>query len=92
MKKIVFIILSIGVFANASAQTGIGTTTPHASAKLDVTSTDKGFLPPRMTSAQRTAISSPAAGLMVYQTDGTSGLYYYNGTAWHKLNQSNYTP
>ncbi len=82
MKKIVFIILSIGVFANASAQTGIGTTTPHASAKLDVTSTDKGFLPPRMTNAQRTAISSPAAGLMVYQTDGTSGLYYYNGSAW----------
>jgi hypothetical protein len=35
-----------------------------------------------MTSAQRTAISSPASGLMVYQTDGTTGLYYYNGTAW----------
>lgn len=64
------------------AQTGIGTTTPHASAKLDVTSTDKGFLPPRMTSSQRTNIPSPAAGLMVYQTDGTAGLYYYNGSAW----------
>ena len=64
------------------AQTGIGTPTPDASAKLDVYSTTKGFLPPRMIAAQRTAISSPAAGLMVYQTDGTSGLYYYNGTAW----------
>jgi len=48
------------------AQTGIGTTSPHESAKLEVASTDKGFLPPRMTSAQRAAISNPAAGLMVY--------------------------
>jgi len=68
--------------SNPCLQTGIGTTTPHASAKLDVTSTDKGFLPPRMTSSQRTAIVSPATGLMVYQTDGTSGLYYYNGSSW----------
>jgi hypothetical protein len=64
------------------AQTGIGTTTPHASAKLDVTSTDKGFLPPRMTSSQRTSIPSPASGLMVYQTDGTAGLYYYGSSGW----------
>ncbi len=64
------------------SQTGIGTTTPHASAKLEVNATDKGFLPPRMTSTQRSAISNPATGLMVYQTDGTSGLYYYSGTDW----------
>lgn len=64
------------------AQTGIGTTNPHPSAKLDITSTNKGFLPPRMTSAQRAAISSPTAGLMVYQTDGTAGLYYYGGSSW----------
>mgnify|MGYP007096446640 CR=1 FL=1 len=64
------------------AQTGIGTTTPDASAKLDVFSTTKGFLPPRMTVAQRIAIPSPAAGLMVYQTDGTSGLYFHNGSGW----------
>ncbi len=64
------------------SQTGIGTPTPHASAKLDITSTDKGFLPPRMTSSQRTSIQNPATGLMVYQTDGTAGLYYHNGTAW----------
>ena len=66
----------------AEAQTGIGTTTPNASAKLDVSSTNKGFLPPRMTYEQRTAISSPAEGLMVYQTDGTSGLYYYGSSGW----------
>ena len=58
------------------SQTVIGTTTPHASAKLDITSTDKGFLPPRMTSSQRTSIQNPATGLMVYQTDGTAGLYF----------------
>lgn len=52
------------------------------SAKLQVNSTTKGFLPPRMTEAQKNAIASPAAGLLVYQTDATAGYYYYNGSAW----------
>jgi hypothetical protein len=82
MKKIFFLLNVLLIASFVEAQTGIGTTTPNASAKLDVFSTTKGFLPPRMTNAQRTAISSPAEGLMVYQTDGTSGLYYYNGSAW----------
>ena len=82
LKRFLFLVILSFMLIPVFAQTGIGTTTPHASAKLDVTSTDKGFLPPRMTSTQRTAILSPAAGLMVYQTDGTSGLYYYNGTVW----------
>ena len=64
------------------AQVGVGTSSPAASSILDVTSTEKGFLPPRMTAAQRTAISSPATGLIVYQTDGTSGLYIYSGSGW----------
>jgi len=55
---------------------------PDPSAMLEVKSTDKGFLPPRMTEEQRDAISSPATGLIIYQTDGTAGLYQYNGTAW----------
>ena len=80
------LLLSIQVMA----QTGIGTTTPHASAKLEVAATDKGFLPPRLTSTQRLAISNPAAGLFVYQTDGTSGLYYYSGSSWiYIINSSN---
>ncbi len=62
------------------AQTGIGTTTPDASAKLDVSATNKGFLPPRMTMAQRNAISNPATGLQIFQTDGVVGLYVNIGT------------
>jgi hypothetical protein len=77
-----FIFIALLFSLQVSAQTGIGTTSPHASAKFEVFSENKGFLPPRMTASQRGNIPSPAAGLMVYQTDGTTGLYYYNGTAW----------
>jgi hypothetical protein len=60
---------------------GIGTTSPSASAILQADSTTKGFLPPRMTTTQRNAISSPATGLFLY--DSTDNEYeYYNGTAW----------
>ena len=56
--------------------------TPDGSAMLQVDSTTKGLLPPRMTATQRTAISSPAIGLMVYQTDATEGLYIKKSTGW----------
>ena len=72
------------------AQTGIGTTTPNASAKLEVAATDKGFLLPRMTAAQRGLISSPANGLLVYQIDGDAGFYVNTGTSssvvWTRVN------
>lgn len=58
---------------------------PHSSAILDVSSSSKGFLAPRLTSLQRGNIANPAAGLIVYQTDGTSGYYYYNGTIWTRF-------
>lgn len=58
---------------------------PEGSAMLDIKSTSKGLLIPRMTSAQKTAISSPVAGLMVYQTDATAGFYYWNGSAWTQI-------
>jgi len=62
---------------------GIGTTTPNASAILDASSTTQGFLPPRMTYAQRNAIVNPAAGLIVYCTDCANGeMQFYNGTNW----------
>mgnify|MGYP000936340630 CR=1 FL=1 len=63
------------------AQVGVGTTTPHASAQLEVQATDKGMLVPRMTTSQRNAISSPATGLLVYDNTVDS-FFYYNGTAW----------
>ena len=72
------------------AQTGIGTTTPDTSAKLEIASTAKGLLIPRMTSVQRTAISNPANGLLVYQTDGVPGFYVNSGTSaspiWIRVN------
>jgi hypothetical protein len=56
--------------------------TVNTSAQVQIDSTTKGFLPPRMTNAQRTAISTPAVGLMVYCTDATEGLYIYKSTGW----------
>lgn len=53
-----------------------------SSAILDVKSSTKGVLIPRVTIAQKNAIVLPAVGLLVYQTDSDSGFYYYNGTAW----------
>jgi len=76
------------------AQTGIGTTTPHASAKLDVSATNKGFLPPRVVLTSRTdatTIPSPAEGLLVYNTGSVSlkaGYYYWNGTSWSTIAMS----
>jgi len=66
------------------AQLGINTSgaDPDASAMLDVVSTDKGVLLPRMSEVEKLAISDPADGLLVFQTDGASGFYYYDGTQW----------
>jgi hypothetical protein len=73
-----------------TAQTGIGTTTPNASARLEVAATDKGFLLPRMTDAQKRDIPSPANGLLVYQTDGVVGFYVNTGIpatpVWTRVN------
>jgi uncharacterized protein (TIGR02145 family) len=55
--------------STTNAQVGIGTTDPEESSALDVEATDKGFLPPRMTEAERDAISNPAEGLTIYNTD-----------------------
>ncbi|WP_118953144.1 hypothetical protein [Taibaiella helva] len=71
---------------HASGQAAIGTTTPHASAMLDITATGKGLLVPRMPMASRPA--APATGLLIYQTDNTPGFYVYNGTAWTPVTAS----
>jgi trimeric autotransporter adhesin len=89
-------ILSIIIASKALNAQGIAinsdNSNPDASAMLDVKSTAKGLLIPRMTQAQRNAISNPAAGLMIYQTDNTPGLYYNSGTpaipAWSTVGSS----
>ena len=67
-------------WATTTNTIGIGTVTPNASSLFDVTSTTKGFLPPRMTTAQRDAIISPAAGLVIYNTT-TANLNVFT-TVW----------
>ncbi|MBS1607429.1 MAG: tail fiber domain-containing protein [Bacteroidetes bacterium] len=72
---------NVGINADGSS--------PDESAMLDVKSTSKGLLIPRMTQSQRDLISSPSTGLMIYQTDGTAGFYFFNGTAWTIVGGSN---
>lgn len=84
---ILLIVLLFSGIPGAMAQVGIGTTIPDTSAQLDVSSTSKGFLPPRLTGAQRNGIASPAAGLIIYCTDcGTGGqIQFFNGSAWANM-------
>jgi len=82
---IIALALTLSLQANAQVainSTGVG---PVSSAMLDISSTTGGVLVPRMTAAQRTAIGTPATGLLVYQTDAPAGFYFYNGAAWMQL-------
>lgn len=94
MKKhlFIFVILFFSLSQVIDAQVGIGTTTPDASAELEITATDKGMLIPRMTLAERDLIASPATSLLVFQTDNTPGYYYYNGSNWEKLTIDSNSP
>lgn len=87
MKKLVLLIivlfLTIPLFAQNVAITDDSEYSADASAMLDVKATDKGFLPPRVASTGD--VTSPVAGLLVYQTGGTPGYYYYNGSSWIQL-------
>ena len=69
-------------YDNTNDNVGIGTSTPVVSAKLEVSSTTQGFLFPRMIEDQRIAISNPATGLMVYQTDNDEGVYIFKSFGW----------
>jgi len=85
--------LLIGIKSYSQQGTAVNATgaDPDNSAMLDVSSANKGMLLPRMTSVQRLAIGSPAKGLLVYQTDGTEGFYYYEGSAWTRLASGTFT-
>lgn len=100
MKQALWIVALCCVFLSGKAQTGIGTTTPDASAKLDVSATNKGFLPPRIALTATNAaspVTSPATGLIVYNTAATGtapnnvvpGYYFWNGSAWVNFIASN---
>lgn len=95
MKK-TLILFSIFLYSfNSSAQTGIGTTTPHPSAKLEVSAMNKGFLPPRVTltsTTDITTIPNPAIALLVYNTGSnvslSAGYYYWSGTVWESIGKT----
>ena len=82
-KQLLLLLPCILFVMNIYAQNvGIGTVTPHASAQLEINSVTKGLLIPRMTLAQRLAISSQATGLLVYQSDiADSSFYWYDELA-----------
>jgi hypothetical protein len=90
MKKQILILLTILISGlSTTAQVGISATNtpPNASAMLDVSSTNKGLLPPRMSTAQRNAIASPADGLLVFDTN-TQSYWYRRSSTWTELPQS----
>jgi len=82
MIKKALIFVAMCTLTYSYSQVGIGTTTPDTSSMLDIESTTKGLLIPRMTQAQRLAIGTPATGLLVYETDTTPGFWYYDGVSW----------
>lgn len=80
-KQILFTILLFVGIVTAFGQVAIGTNVPNATSLLDLTGTDKGFLPPRMTAIQRDAIPTPAEGLVIYNTTERC-LNFRSSTAW----------
>ena len=91
MKSIALLLAVLTVcYISFSQSVGLGTTTPHASAALDISSNNKGLLMPRMTTAERTAIVSPAKALLVYDTN-LNEYCYYTGTAWKVLSANKYS-
>ena len=94
IKKVAIFFFSLFVLnsINSNAQVGIGTVSPDASAALEVKSllNNKGLLIPRLTQVERLAITSPANGLLVYQTDVDFGFYYYtsDNSNWLKINSN----
>ncbi len=97
MRKILLVtVLLTGTFVLATAQSvGINTdgSIPDSTAQLDIKSNTRGVLIPRMSKVERSSIIHPAAGLLVYQTDGSSGFYFNAGDPffpnWRNLNNSN---
>lgn len=77
-------IVIISYFTSKAQSVGIGTSTPNSSAQLDVSSTNKGFLPPRMTTMERDLSTTPAEGLIIFNIN-TNSLQLYNSSGWVSL-------
>ena len=86
-KKLIIVSVFMIISIIAKSQVGIGTNSPNASAKLEVSSTTQGFLPPRLNYYQRTQIASPVAGLTIWCSNcGSSGeMQVFNGNAWTNM-------
>jgi hypothetical protein len=90
-KNVLFLLLltSTVMFGQKKLKVGKNPTIINSSAAFEIESSDKGFLPPRMTSAQQAGISSPALGLQVYCIDcSPAGMYSYNGLTWAPIGSS----
>jgi len=91
LKNILFITLHLLSVTIANTQSaGSGADKSAGIASLDITSDDKGIVIPRMDSLGRTLITTPAQGLMIYQTDKQTGFYYYSGTSWGRVGEDAY--
>lgn len=103
MNKSLYVLIGVIFSFQIFAQTGIGTTTPDPSAKLEVNSSNKGFLPPKVELTARNGtsspIASPATGLFVYNTAVAGlasnavspGFYFYNGTNWTRMDPEDWS-
>lgn len=83
-KVITSFVLFLVIFSSKGQNVGIGTNTPHPSAALDISSSTSGFLPPRMTNAERNGINNPTAGLMIYNTS-TDCLEIFGKGKWNPV-------
>ena len=83
MKNILFTFLTGTIMS--FGQVGINTNSPDASSALEIESTTGGILIPRLLQTERDAITTPATGLMIFQTDVTAGFYFWDGAAWTKI-------
>ena len=89
MRIIIYTLITILLSLNLNAQDGVGinTDTPDPSAILDISSTTQGVLVPRMNSTERDGISSPATGLLIYNST-TNTFWFYDGTSWIEISSS----
>ena len=83
IRKLLFSCFLFSISSKVSSQVGIGTTTPQGA--LDIVSTSSGLMIPRMTEADKLAITSPGLSSLIFQTDGDVGVYVYNGSSWLKV-------